>query len=218
MGKGSKVEETAQEKAFADVARARVDDFQKRWAPVIQNFAGKVEQANAPGSFERKRIAGSAATDNAIAFTKAGQGLTDASAATGTIGASRQKLGIASMADDQATSGGLAQVAGDAAGDNTYVSWLQAVTALGRGQKATAVGGLAQEAALSGRQAQADADQSLQSAIGNASLIGKAAGGGLGLAMGKPNSPSAPNTDDYRGAFLPGSLRGGNSILPTPGG
>lgn len=181
---GGQVQETAKQRAFADVARARLQDFNTRWAPVLQNFAKGVVSANEAGSFQRKRAAGMVTTDNDVAYAKAGEGLTDVAAQTGTLGSARQKLAITGMGADQAVSTGLGTVAADQAGDNAYVSGLGAATALGRGEKATAVNGLAQSADMSGRQAQADADASLQSAIGNTSLASRIIGTGIGLSTG----------------------------------
>lgn len=195
---GGQVQETAQQRAFADVARARLQDFQVRWQPVLQNFAKGVLNANEAGSFQRKRAAGMVTTDNDVAYAKANEGLTDVAAQTGTLGSSRQKLAVTGMGADQAVSTGLGKVAAAQAGDNAYVSGLGAVTALGRGEKATAVSGMAQEAALSGQQAQADADASLQNAIGNTSLASRIIGTGFGLSTGGPGG-GVPGTNDLPG-------------------
>ena len=74
---------------------------------------------------------------------------------------------------------------------------------LGRGEKATATSGLAASAALSGQQAQADAEIALQRDIGTAQLAGKVVGIGAGMAA-QPTEQY-----DYRGTILPPQLRGG---------
>jgi hypothetical protein len=63
------------------------------------------------------------------------------------------------------------------------------VTALGRGEKATAIDGMARSAAISSAQAQDDAERSFSNRAGNARIVGQLAGVGAGLYMGGPAAP-----------------------------
>jgi hypothetical protein len=85
------------------------------------------------------------------------------------------------MGNDQATSAGLGAVAADQAVSDSTIQGLSAVAAIGRGEKATAVEGMQRAAQMSGAQAKADAENSLQSQIGDAGLAGKIVGTGAAL-------------------------------------
>lgn len=180
MGGSGEVEETSQQRALADIGKAQMDDFKQRWLPLQKGLARNIVKANEPGSFERRHATAMSALDNTVAYGQAQDKLTAASAIGGGLGGSAHKLGMAGMARDQATSTGLASVAADQAADSQYVAGLGAVTALGRGEKATAVGGMGRVAAMSGRQAQADAAQSLADRQGYIQLATTTAGAGLG--------------------------------------
>lgn len=202
------MEETSAQRATADVAKQQMADWKQRWLPVQQRFAKNADAAMQSGSWEHKRLEGAATTDNAARFGLAQQQLTGAAADTGTLGSSRQKLNTVGLGADQATSTGLAKVAADQAATDSGVAGLQTATALGRGEKAIATNGLARSAAISGQQAQADAQDALAGRIGNASLVGKAVGTAGGLWLGGGNS--SPMTVDPNGL---GINRTGNTSL-----
>lgn len=199
MGSKNKVAETAQQRAMAEVATQQLADWKQRWLPLQKKVAADITAANEPNSFQRRRASGMATTDTAARFSQAQGGLDAAAANTGTFGGARQKLGITSMGDDQATSSGMGKVRADSSNDDAYIAGLGAITAVGRGEKATAVNGLASSAAISGQQAQADANESLQRQAGWGSLAGSVAGTAWGL--------KKPNQD-------PGLLPGGVGAAP----
>lgn len=196
MGKkgSGAVQETEHQRALAEVASKQLVDWQTRWQPLQKKMMADITAANAPGSSQRRRASGMATTDTAARFAQA-QGQADAGAAqTGRIGSAGQKLGITGMGDDQATSSGMGKVRADASNDDAFISGLSAITALGRGEKATAVSGMASSAALSGQQAEADANESLQRQAGYGQLAGTVAGTAYG--MRGPAAP--PSLDDPR--------------------
>jgi uncharacterized protein YfiM (DUF2279 family) len=185
MGKSQEVKETPQQRALADVGKAQMADFKQRWLPVQQKFAAGVVAAGAPDSFQRRQAAAKAGVDTSVNFGKMTEKLDSRAAATGGFGSSAHKLGITGMAEDEATSMGLSTVAADQSVDDQYVAGLGAVNALGRGEKATAMSGMAGSAALSARQAQADAQASLENRSGNMQFAGTVIGAGAGLWSGK---------------------------------
>ena len=194
MGKKSNgVKESSQQRAFAEVGKAQLEDFRQRWLPVQQKFAADIVKNGEQGSFQRRRAEGALGTDTAARFGNAAEKLDATAAAGNSLGSSAHKLGIAGMGDDQATSKGLGVVAANQGGDDALVSGLGAVTALGRGEKAAAVGGMQQAAAIGGQQAAADAERSLQDRMGNASLAGAVLGTGAGLWQGQTPLPTAQN-------------------------
>lgn len=204
MSKGGKVEETAAQRAMADIGRQQMEDFKQRWLPVQRKLARDISAAGAEGSFQRRRAATMAGVDTSARFGQAAEKLDQQAAASGSLGTSAHKLGITGMAGDQATSQSMSTLAADQSVTDQYVAGLGAVTALGRGEKATAMNGMAQAAAMSGRQAEADAQRSLDNRLGNMQLVGTLAGMTAGHYANRPNTPSlAGNTPpDYNAIGL----------------
>ncbi len=181
MSKKAKgAQETEQQKAMATLAVERLADYKKRWLPLQQEMLGRVQDMGKPDSFERKKLAGKVATDNAVAFADAGtktQGvLSEMGAAPGS---SKAKLAMTGLGDDQATSKAMGLTAGDQSIDDAYLQGLSTIAALGRGQGGQAMKGMQQIANQSGLEAQYDAERSAAKRAGNAQLIGNIAGIGL---------------------------------------
>ena len=193
---GGQVQETSKERALAEVGVQQMQDFKTRWLPVQQRFAKSVTEAGAADSFQRRQAVSKAALDTTARFGQAADKLDATAAASGQLGSSKQKLGLTGLQSDRATSTGLAETAANSAVDDAYVSGLNAVTALGRGEKSTAIGGLQTSAALSGRQAAADADQALADRAGQYQLAGTLAGAaGYGYASRlRPAQPGLSGT------------------------
>jgi hypothetical protein len=172
--------ETPQQKALAEVARARFADYRKRWAPLQRQLAADIKDAGKADSFERRQAAGKSATDSAVRFGEA-KGVVESRLAdtSGSIGSSRSKVGIAGMGDDEATSRGLGFVAADQAIDDAYTQGLGMIAAMGQGEAAGAMEGMGDIAARSGARAAQDAQLAAQRRAGNAQLVGQVAGFGL---------------------------------------
>lgn len=182
MSKGSgQVKETEAQRVNAEVGAQQVASWKKRWAPRLKAFADATETASLADSAERRHATALAGTDASAQFGVAQQKALGAAAANGTVGSSRQKLALTGMANDQATSTAFGSVAADQAVDDSTVQGLQAVTAIARGEKADTINAMGRNAAISGMQAEADAQQSLDNRIGDASLAGKIIGTGAGL-------------------------------------
>lgn len=202
MGKkAGEVQETPQEKAFAEVAMAQMKDYRQRWLPLQRKLGENITAMGAEGSQQRKQAAGKASTDSAIRFGEAKGAVESAlSSSSGSVGSSKTKLGIAGMGADEATSRGLGFVAADQAIDDAYLEGLGRITAMGRGERASAISGLGDVAQMSARQAAQDAELSAQRRAGNAQLVGQVAGFGLSAgmnAMGKP--PQTPTPSAFGG-------------------
>lgn len=202
------IQETPQQAEMLRIAVFKAQRAQQRTLPAVRRLAQQIESANAPGSFERTHAAGAAQTDVAAAFGGAEQVARERAADTGTLGSGRNKLDMVQMGADKATTAGMATVAADQSQDDKYLSGIGALTAIGAGKEATALNGMSQSAGLSGQQAAAAAQASLDRSMGNANLAGQVVGTGLGMWQSGAFTP-APNTDDYRGTTLPNSLRGG---------
>lgn len=202
MGKSKDQQETQQERALADVARAQLANFEAKWAPLQAQVGRQVVASGAPGSFDRRRGAAAAGVDTGAAFSVAQEKLNTAAGTSGQFGGAKHKLGLVGMGNDKATSSGSSTVAAGQAADSGYVAGLKTMTALGRGEKATAVDGMTRAAGISALQARADADRSLENRMGNAHLAGRAAGVGAGLYLGADQ----PKPTFYETASADGTL------------
>ncbi len=189
MSKGAgQVQETSAQRALAEVGSQQVASWKKRWAPRLKAFAADTETASLADSAERRHATSLAGTDASAQFGLANQKALVAASNNGTVGSSRQKLALTGMGDDQATSTAFGSVAADQAVDDSTVQGLQAVTSIARGEKADTINAMGRNAAISGQQAAADAEASLNDRIGKAGLAGKIIGTGAGLWSGSPGA------------------------------
>lgn len=185
-GKSEDTPETALQRAQTQLALNKVQDYKKRWLPLQKNLAQHIKDMAPKDSQARREARGIASTSTEAQFADARTGLESTLAQSGGLGSSKAKLSIAGMGEDQAASTGLGLAGADQRIDDAYVSGLSTIMALGQGQEGMAMQGTAQEAAMSGRQASADARASLENRMGNAQLVGQLAGAGVGLM--KPGS------------------------------
>jgi hypothetical protein len=193
MGDAPEVKETAQQRAFAQLAVERYADYQKRWAPLQLKLAEDVKAAGRAGSADRIKAEGKASTDSAIRFGEAKAGVEGALASAGAApGSGKFKMAVTGMGDDEATSRGLGMVASDAAVDDAYLQGLAQIAALGRGESASAVRGMGDIADMTGRQARSDAEMSASRRAGNVQLGSQLAGLGLAYASA-PGAPAPQN-------------------------
>lgn len=181
MGKSSNgPQETAADRAVAEVAKARVDDFRKRWRPQQTKVAGQIDAMGAEDSRERRSLRGAVATDSDVAFGRANEKALDASFQTNSFGSAGQKLGVGSMGDAQATSVGLGINQADLGVDQAHKAGLAGIVSRGQGREARADSGLIAQAQMARQVADADAQAALEKDMGVAALAGRAAGIGLG--------------------------------------
>lgn len=180
-GKSEDTPETAQQRAMTQLALNKVQDYKKRWLPLQKNLAQHIAEMAPKDSQARREARGIASTSTEAQFADARTGLESNLAQSGGLGSSKAKLSIAGMGEDEAASTGLGLAGADQRIDDAYVSGLSTIMALGQGQEGMAMKGTADEAAMSGRQASADARMSLENRMGNAQLVGQVAGAGFGL-------------------------------------
>lgn len=191
--KPENTDETPQQRAMVQMALNKVQDYKKRWLPLQKQLAEHIAATAKPGSSASKAARGVTSTTTETEFAGARTGLESRLAQTGGLGSSRSKLAIAGMGEDTATAQGLGITGADQQVDDAYVSGLSTIMALGQGQQGAAIEGVTRQAAASGRQAQADADLSLQRRMGNAQLVAQFAGTGLGLAGPRTGGVSGAN-------------------------
>jgi hypothetical protein len=194
-GKKQGVQETERERAMAEVAMQRVQDYRQRWMPMQRNLARTVDAMGEGGSAARKQARGIASTETEGQFAGARDTMEKGLAGTVGLGSSKAKLAITGMGDDQASSTGMGLTLAEQQIDDAYTAGLTSIMNLGLGQKATAVQGMSQSAAMSGQRAAFDADSALGRRMGNAQLAGQMVGVGLGYQQ---------RQDPNRGLFGPG--------------
>ncbi len=186
MGGGEgQVQETPAQREMARIAMEKMDDYEKRWLPVQQNLAAKIQEMGAPGSGARKRAAGAAAADSRAQFGLAANKVGQAQVASGAgIGSGRFNLSQANLSTDQARATGMNVAATDQHMDEQYLAGLTDLMKLGKGESRAATGNLMNVAELSGRNARTDAKIAAQERAGMVSNIGSVAGMAYGYGSG----------------------------------
>ncbi len=193
-------QETPAQKALADHATNLLQDYRQRWLPVQQHLATTIEGEGKPNSAARRLAAGKSSTDTAMQFDKAEGGLEKNLSNAGVApGSGRSNLAVTGMGTDAAGSTGIGHLMSDQSIDDAYTQGLGALTALGRGEKATVGQSMSTQAANSSVQAAADAQSSEMNREGNAGLAGQIGGFGLqqGLksyGLGSGSTPGLPPT------------------------
>lgn len=201
--KAGQVQETPAQRALAEHAVNQLQDYKQRWLPVQQQFARQIAEQGAPDSAARRLAAGKSSTDTAIAFDKAGKGL-EASLSNAGVGpgSSRANLALTGLDTSAAASKATGGMMSDQMLDDAYIQGLSALTALGRGERATVGSSLSAQAQQSNAQAQADASAALMAQQGNAALGAQVVGFGLQQGLSQlpsmtASSPSGLTTGDF---------------------
>lgn len=180
MGKSQERRETPQEIALAEVSMARLQDYRKRWQPLVTKLRDQVRADGAQGSAARRLAAGKSTTDNEVRFSQAGDKLEAALTGSGAAPSSGKfKTAVTGLNTDQAAARGMSMVASDEAISDAYVQGLGRIAAMGRGQSGQAIEGMGAIARRSAAQAQQDAEIALAQRAGRAQLAGQVAGFGL---------------------------------------
>lgn len=193
--KAGQQQETSQDVAQAQHAQALLNDYKQRWLPVQQRLASTIEQEGAPNSAARELAAGKSSTDTAMQFDTAGKQLEKGLSNSGVApGSSRANLAVAGLGTDAAASTGLGNMMSEQQVDDAYTQGLGALTALGRGERASVGTSLSQQAQQSSTQAAADAKASLTNRMGDASLVGQGIGFGLQQSMSPSTTPGFNGT------------------------
>lgn len=195
-GSEGQVEETQAQRDMAQIASEKMADYEKRWLPVQENLATKVQEMGKADSAQRLQAKGGAAADSRAQFGTAADKVEQAQVASGAgVGSGRFNLAQANLATDQARATGMNVATADQHIDEQYLAGLTDLMKLGKGESRAATGNLMNVAQLSGRNAQADAELSAQQRSGMMSNIGSVAGmaygyggGGVGGGMSMPEN------------------------------
>ena len=173
--------ETSAERAVADLAAAKFKDYQQRWAPRQAALAKTIAAMGKAGSTERTQLKAAGAADTGVKFDEAEKGLAARDVAMGNNRASSAfKLHQAGLDADKAASIGIGSTVADQMVDDAYISGMQSLMQIGRGQEATAAKGIGQSAQIQAGIAANDAELAANARAGNASAVGTFAGMGVG--------------------------------------
>lgn len=213
-GKEPGVKETPQQRAMVTLAMNQLADYKQRWLPLQRQLAKQIESAGAEGSTEREMAQGAASTETEAKFSGARRALEAGLGARGELGSSKGKLAIAGLGEDQATSTGLGLALTEQEMDDAYVQGLSQITAIGRGEKATAMDGMSRVAGLSGQRAAADAEAALSNRMGNARLGAQVVGMGLGAWNPSPGGAPAVGMGSNPNGFQ-GTMNNPSAFVPT---
>jgi hypothetical protein len=189
--KAGQQQETSQERALAEHAQLQMNDYRQRWLPVQKKLAAQIEQMGEPNSAARRLAAGKASTDTAMSFDKAGGALEKGMSNAGVLpGSSRANLAITGLGTDAAASTGLGHMMSEQQIDDAYTQGLGALTALGRGERASVGSSMTNMAKQSATQAAADAQASLMNRQGEYQIAGQVVGFGLQQGMSRVGTPA----------------------------
>ena len=195
MGGGdNKIEETPQQKAFADVARQKWSQYQRDFRPAEDRFMRDVDKFNAPAAYDQAANMASVPVESQFsqAVQQQAQGLVQnrVNPQSGLFQEEINKLDRKkemTKADYQ----NQAQVSQQ----DRYTGGLQNIVRMGQGQSTEAMQGMGQIAGMANQRAQNDAQNSQQNRFGNQQVVGGLAGAGARYGL----QQSAPKQEPGQG-------------------
>lgn len=177
MGKGSKVDETEQERALAEIAAQRFNRYKEVFAPLEDQYIQQVFDVRDQSNYET--AGGIAAAQFQKEFQTGQDKLTDQMIQQGvdpSSGAFQENS--AALRRAQAVGQGLGVSGAKVANTDRFYQGLRGVMAIGQGQSADAIEGMAGLA----RQSQERATASAESAFNRSSAVRSGVSAGLGYA------------------------------------
>lgn len=192
MGKGGsgKVEETAAQKALAEVAMQQWQLYQNELKPYEDLFMNKVDDLQREEEFDK--LAGTAALGTAQSFGEARQGLADGMAAAGVDPSSgKYQEVMKALEADQALSQTDTANRAQSSQQDRYVAGLKDVVSMGQGQKAEALAGYNSLASTSLNKAAMDAQSKFNNKQAVMGLVGAVGGAATAYGMSDATKPAS---------------------------
>lgn len=192
MGKGGsgKVEETAAQKALAEVAMQQWQLYQNELKPYEDLFMNKVDDLQREEEFDK--LAGTAALGTAQSFGEARQGLADGMAAAGVDPSSgKYQEAMKALEADQALSQTDTANRAQSSQQDRYVAGLKDVVSMGQGQKAEALAGYNSLASTSLNKAAMDAQSKFNNKQAVMGLVGAVGGAATAYGMSDATKPAS---------------------------
>jgi len=217
---------TPAETALAQVGANRFQDYVQRWEPLQMHLASTIEGMGGADSWQRQEAEGKAKAEVSQQFTTA-ETASGAKQLSAGINVGSEKFGLtqAAMTTDQARAGGERTSQADQAITGQYLSGLTALTAIGRGQAATASQGMGVATDIGTRTAIGDAAASSAARAGNEAVLGYGLGMAGGAYMNSSSSPAgipisdSPYSNMPQGSgYTPGQSYGIPSFTQVPMG
>jgi hypothetical protein len=201
---------TAAETSLAQIGADRFQDYTQRWEPLQMHLASQIEGMDQANSWQRQEAKGKAGAEVQTAFSQQENQVAGKQLTTGVnVGSQKFALGQTEMSTDQARDVGERENQGNDAVTRQYLAGLTSLTAIGRGQAATATQGMGVSTDIATRMATSDAMESAASRVGNEQLLGYGIGV-AGAAMSQPGgmsggqwNQSGATYDNSNGAFTP---------------
>lgn len=212
-GGDTDVEPTAEEKALAEIATQRLERYKESFVPAEDEFIASVQSI---GEGDAELAAGTATAGTQQAFSQAQGEIAQSQTQSGAApGSGRFNESVSAAGDDAAASRGQAVSAARRGTTDRRLSGLEAVTSIGQGQDAEALGTLSDVAREANRESIQDAQISANNRATNAQAFGTAVGlGGSflsdGSTFGKTGSSTRNTTQQPAGNATPfGASSGG---------
>ncbi|HAU4928764.1 hypothetical protein ATO50_09305 [Aeromonas hydrophila] len=192
MGKGGsgKVEETAAQKALAEVAMQQWQLYQNELKPYEDLFMNKVDDLKREEEFDK--LAGTAALGTAQSFGEARQGLADGMAAAGVDPSSgKYQEAMKALEADQVLSQTDTANRAQSSQQDRYVAGLKDVVSMGQGQKAEALAGYNSLASTSLNKAAVDAQSKFNNKQAVMGMVGAVGGAATAYGMSDATKPAS---------------------------
>lgn len=179
MGGGdNSVEETEEQKAYADVASKKWQKYKTMHRPVQDRYMQDVERRNSDQAYEQASGLASVPVENQ--FTQAVMGTASSMSNQGlnpNSGMFKEELNKLDRKKQQVKS----DIANQAqiSQQDRYTGGLQGIVAMGQGQEAQATSGLGDIAGMANQRAQNDAQINASKRYDNQQVAGAVVGGGL---------------------------------------
>lgn len=204
--KAPEIKETEAEKAFAEVAAKQWQDYQDYYAPLEDQFMGRVNsmgtdnyQGRAVGLSQANAMQGVGAAQAGLERQQFNQGVNPNSG-----GFKTKSMVLNTAINNSKTAAG---IQGQFGAQNQYLTGLANVNALGAGQQTMAMQGMSQMAGQAAQQAGIDAQNKFSDQQSRANMIGGIAGGVT--AAGVHHFTPAPQTG------LPPVAKGAPQMSPV---
>jgi len=194
-GGGGGIEETEGERAQAEVAVKRWADYQKIFKPYENKFMGDVDELNSQANY--KRAEELAMSPLASSFAEQGMQIQKQNKARGlNPNSGKFKSMNNEITGSQASAELDSSSRANVSQQERYLGGLQNITAIGQGQAATAMNGMADIAQMSQSNARSEAQDALSKRSNIQSGVGAIVGAGTSYGLNQ-KTPAAKSTSEY---------------------
>jgi hypothetical protein len=202
-GSSTEIPESPLSREEAAIAKQQYQDYQARWAPVIQFYKSRIDK---DVGAKRALAKGQTNADIKTSFGRAGQQVNQSLRGQGiATGSGRDIVARAGLSNAEAAASGTGSARDDAAIDAQYLQGIQQIVGIGRNQRVAADTSLSTLSGLSGKAAEANAQAAAARAAGRGEAIGTGIGvaGSAGYDYLSKSVPKKPDTGSGLGLPAP---------------